>query len=41
MRGTQNAPNKKPDVAVYALRITLSKDGGKWMVVDVTPINAR
>ncbi|MFC7673960.1 hypothetical protein ACFQWH_12805 [Mycolicibacterium sp. GCM10028919] len=41
MRGTQNAPNKKPDVAVYALRITLSKDGGDWMVVDVTPINAR
>jgi hypothetical protein len=41
MRGTQNAPNKKADVAVYALRITLSKDGGKWMVVDVTPINAR
>jgi hypothetical protein len=41
MRGTQNAPDKKPDVAVYALRITLSKDGGKWMVVDVTPINAR
>ncbi|WP_237572825.1 hypothetical protein [Mycolicibacterium lacusdiani] len=41
MRGTQNAPNKKPDVAVYALRITLSKESGKWMVVDVTPINAR
>jgi hypothetical protein len=41
MRGTQNAPNKKPDVAVYALRIALSKDAGKWMVVDVTPINAR
>jgi hypothetical protein len=41
MRGTQNAPNKKPDVAVYALRITLSKDGDEWMVVDVTPINAR
>jgi hypothetical protein len=41
MRGTQNAPGKKPDVAVYALRITLTKDGGKWMVVDVTPINAR
>ncbi|BBY50184.1 membrane protein [Mycolicibacterium arabiense] len=41
MRGTQNAPNKKPDVAVYALRITLSKDGDDWKVVDVTPINAR
>jgi hypothetical protein len=41
MRGTQNAPGKPPDVAVLALRITLTKDGGKWLVVDVTPINAR
>jgi hypothetical protein len=41
MRGTQNAPRKPPDVAVLALRITLTKDGGKWLVVDVTPINAR
>lgn len=41
LRGTQNAPNKPPDVAVYALRITLSKDSGSWRVVDVTPINAR
>jgi hypothetical protein len=41
MRGTQNAPGKPPDVAVLALRVTLSKDSGKWLVVDVTPINAR
>jgi hypothetical protein len=41
MRGTQNAPGKPTDVAVLALRITLTKDGGKWLVVDVTPINAR
>lgn len=41
MRGTQNAPGKPPDVAVLALRIALSKDSGKWLVVDVTPINAR
>jgi hypothetical protein len=41
MRGTQNAPGKPPDVAVLALRVALSKDGGKWLVVDVTPINAR
>jgi len=41
MRGTQNAPGKPPDVAVLALRITLTKDGGKWLVADVTPINAR
>ncbi|MDT5189237.1 MAG: hypothetical protein QOI28_1488 [Mycobacterium sp.] len=41
MRGTQNVPGKPPDVAVLALRITLTKAGGKWLVVDVTPINAR
>jgi hypothetical protein len=41
MRGTQNAPGKPVDVAVLALRITLTKDSGKWLVVDVTPINAR
>lgn len=41
MRGTQSAPGKPPDVAVLALRVALSKDGGKWLVVDVTPINAR
>jgi hypothetical protein len=41
MRGTQNTPGKPPDVAVLALRVTLTKDGGKWLVVDVTPINPR
>jgi hypothetical protein len=41
MRGTQNAPGKPQDVAVLALRVALSKDSGKWLVVDVTPINAR
>ncbi len=41
MRGTQNAPGKQPEVAVLALRITMSKEGGRWLVDDVTPINAR
>jgi hypothetical protein len=41
MRGTQNAPNTPPDVAVLALRVTLTKDAGHWLVTDVTPINAR
>lgn len=41
MRGTQNAPGKPADVAVLALRVVLAKDGGKWLVADVTPINAR
>ena len=41
MRGTQNVPGKPADVAVLALRITLSKDSGRWLVDDVTPINSR
>jgi hypothetical protein len=41
MRGTQNAPGKPPDTAVLALRITLSKNDGRWLVDEVTPINSR
>lgn len=41
MRGTQNAPGKPQDVAVLALRVALTKASGKWLVVDVSPINAR
>jgi hypothetical protein len=41
MRGTQNVPDKPTDIAVLALRVTLSKDGGRWLVDDVTPINSR
>jgi hypothetical protein len=41
MRGTQNVPNKPPDTAVLALRVTLSKNDGRWLVDDVTPINSR
>jgi hypothetical protein len=41
MRGTQNVPDKPPDIAVLALRITLSKDGDRWLVDDVSPINSR
>ena len=41
MRGTQNVPDKPADTAILALRITLSKDGGRWLVDDVTPINSR
>ena len=41
MRGTQNVPGKPPDTAVLALRITLTKDDGRWLVDDVTPINSR
>ncbi len=41
MRGTQNVPGKPPDVAVLALRVTLSKNGDRWLVDDVSPINSR
>lgn len=41
MRGTQNAPGKPADVAVLALRVSLAKEGGKWLVTEVAPINAR
>lgn len=41
LRGTQNAPGRPADVAVLALRILLAKEDGKWLVTDVTPINAR
>ena len=41
MRGTQNAPGKPADTAILALRVTLAKESGAWLVTDVTPINAR
>lgn len=41
MRGTQQSPGKPPDSAVLALRITLSKQDGRWLVDDVSPIHSR
>jgi hypothetical protein len=41
MRGTQNSPGAPPSVAVLALRVTLTKDSGHWLVADVTPVNSR
>ncbi len=41
MRGTQNVPGQPPDTAVLALGVTLSKNSGRWLVDDVTPINSR
>jgi hypothetical protein len=41
MRGTQNVPGKPPDTAVLALRVTLSKQDGSWLVDDVSPIHSR
>ena len=41
MRGTQSVPGKPQDIAVLALRVSLSKDGDRWLVDDVAPINSR
>jgi hypothetical protein len=41
LRVTQNVPGQPPSQAAPALRVTLTKRGNDWLVVDVTPINAR
>jgi hypothetical protein len=41
LRGSQNVPGKPTDTAVLALRVTLSKDGGRWLVDNVSPIHSR
>ncbi len=41
LRGTQNAPGQPPSRQVLALRITLTKNQSRWLVLDVSPINAR
>lgn len=41
MRGTQNAPGKPPVTVALPLRIVLTKDGGRWLVDDLSPINSR
>ena len=39
MRAIQTKPNTPPDRAVLALRVTLTKTNGKWLVFDVTPVS--
>ena len=38
MRATQTKPSTPPDRVVLALRVTLTKTNGKWLVFDVTPV---
>jgi hypothetical protein len=40
LRGTQNTPGQQPYRVVLALRVTLTKRSGHWLVFDVLPINA-
>ncbi|MDN4516532.1 hypothetical protein [Mycolicibacterium austroafricanum] len=41
LRGTQSTPGQRPDTAVLALRVALSKTDGRWIVEDVAPIHSR
>lgn len=41
LRGTQDEPDQPPSHAVLALRVTLTKQSGHWLVLGVSPINAR
>lgn len=41
LRGTQSVPGQPVDNAVFALRVTLAKTDGAWLVQDVTPIHSR
>ncbi|AFM15000.1 hypothetical protein Mycch_0174 [Mycolicibacterium chubuense NBB4] len=41
LRATQTSPGKPADTAVLALRVALSKTGGRWVVDDVSPIHSR
>ena len=41
MRATQNTPNKPAQATVLGLRVTLTKQDGRWLVMDVTPIASR
>jgi hypothetical protein len=41
LRATQNAPDQPPSHAVLALRVALTKQSGHWLVLDLSPINAR
>jgi hypothetical protein len=41
LRGSQSSPGTPPDTAVLALRVRLSKQDGRWLVDDVSPIHSR
>ncbi|GJO41217.1 hypothetical protein DAVIS_05148 [Mycobacterium marinum] len=41
LRVTQNSPGQPPSQAAPALRVSLTKRGNDWLVLDVVPINSR
>lgn len=41
LRVTQDSPGQPPSQAAPALRVSLTKRGNNWLVLDVVPINSR
>ena len=41
LRRTQSVPGQPVDNAVLALRVTLAKTDGRWLVEDVIPVHSR
>lgn len=41
LRVTQTTPGQPPSQAAPALRVTLTKRGSDWLVLDLAPINSR
>lgn len=41
VRVTQDVPGQPPTQAASALRVTLTKRNGGWLVLDLSPINSR
>ncbi|EKF25798.1 putative membrane protein [Mycolicibacterium hassiacum DSM 44199] len=41
LHAVQNSPGSPPATSVLALRVRLSKQDGRWLVDDLTPIHAR
>ena len=41
MRGTQSVPGKPQTVVALPLRVALTREGDRWLVADLSPINSR
>lgn len=41
LRGTRTAPGRPADRTVLALRVALTKQHGRWLVLDVAPMHSR
>lgn len=39
LRVTQGAPGEEPSRATPALQVALTKDSGRWLVLDWGPVN--